>query len=133
MDCVRLHEPQAQPIAMETARDSVYDLPDHIWRTRPTTEPGGLTVPQSELLVHPNTEVHATDVDDDENPPRPAVKPRAPDLGDGRKLTPSRLRKHRKLRPEAKSSGYPTTAEAHSSRVFNHFKSSAKARSWRRA
>ena len=70
-------EPPAQPIPMETARDSVYDLPDHVWRTRPTREPGGLTVPQPQLLVHPNTEVHAMDVDDEESPPRPAAKPRA--------------------------------------------------------
>ena len=71
-------EPTARPIPMETARGNVYDLPDHVWRTRPTTEPGGLTVPQSELLVHPNTQVHSMDVDDDESPPRPAEKPRAP-------------------------------------------------------
>ena len=70
-------EPPAQPIPMDTARDTVYDLPDHVWRTRPTREPGGLTVPHSELLVHPNTEVHAMDVDDEESPPPPAAKPRA--------------------------------------------------------
>ena len=70
-------EPPAQPIPMETARDSVYDLPDHVWRTRPTREPGNLTVPQPELLVHPNTEVRAMDVDDDENPPPPVAKPQA--------------------------------------------------------
>ena len=70
-------DPPTQPIPIETARDSVYDLPDHVWRTRPTREPGGLTVPQPELLVHPNTEVRAMDVDDDESPPRPAAKPQA--------------------------------------------------------
>ena len=34
-------------------------------------------MPQAELLVHPNTEVHAMDVDDDESPPRPAARPQA--------------------------------------------------------
>ena len=34
-------------------------------------------MPQPELLVHPNTEVHAMDIDDDENPPPPVAKPQA--------------------------------------------------------
>ena len=65
-------EPPAQPIPMDTARDSVCDLPDHVWRTRPTREPGGLTVPHPELLVHPNTEIHAMDVDDERKSTSPS-------------------------------------------------------------
>ena len=65
-------EPPAQPIPMDTARDSVCDLPDHVWRTRPTREPGGLTVPHPELLVHLNTEIHAMDVDDERKSTSPS-------------------------------------------------------------
>ena len=49
--------PARGPIPLQTAQDNVYDLPDHIWRSRPTVEPGGLTVPQPDILAHPNTEI----------------------------------------------------------------------------
>ena len=67
-------DPPARPIPMEVARDSAHDLPDHVWRSMPTTEPGGLTVPQQDILVHPNTQVISMDVDDDDDdlPPQPA-------------------------------------------------------------
>ena len=91
-------EPPPQPIPMETARDSVYDLPDHVWRNRPTREPGRLTMPQPELLVHPNTEVRAMDVDDDaqRQGPRPLLR------GDRDRLTPSKPRRLRKSRHQSR-------------------------------
>ena len=56
--------PGQGPIPLQTAQDNVYDLPDQVWRSRPTLEPGGLTMPPQELLTHPNTEVIPMDVDD---------------------------------------------------------------------
>ena len=125
-------EPPAQPIPMDTARDTVYDLPDHVWRTRPTREPGGLTVPQPELLVRPNTEVHAMDVDDEESPPRPAAKPRA--TAPWRRAPTYALEAEggpRSTGSKAACTGKSSSAETHSCRVCINVTSCVEARSWR--